>query len=207
MQRRRIGVDHVVGEDDGEGLVADEVCGHQHGVAEAERLALPHVRDVDHVRDLADLLEQFELAALLEEAFELDVDVEMILDRVLAAAGDDDDVLDAGRDASSTPYWMIGLSTSGSISFGCALVAGRNRVPRPAAGKTTLRTDDFTRVILLGGQSYAVGARTVAYNFTMLDPLTCAITRKTSARAAEPRPGRRGRCSSSSRRSKRDAAG
>src|SRR3981189_3430716 len=35
---------------------------------------------------------------------------------------------------------MIGLSTSGSISLGCALVAGRKRVPRPAAGKTALRT-------------------------------------------------------------------
>src|ERR1700754_2663832 len=35
---------------------------------------------------------------------------------------------------------MIGLSTSGSISLGCAFVAGRNRVPRPAAGKTALRT-------------------------------------------------------------------
>src|SRR5438067_8035763 len=46
--------------------------------------------------------------------------------------------------ASSTPYWMIGLSTSGSISLGCALVAGRNRVPRPAAGKTALRTTDGT---------------------------------------------------------------
>src|SRR5436190_2696585 len=34
---------------------------------------------------------------------------------------------------------MTGLSTSTSISFGCALVAGRNRVPRPAAGKTALR--------------------------------------------------------------------
>src|SRR5689334_20586219 len=42
--------------------------------------------------------------------------------------------------ASSTPYWMMGLSTRGSISFGCALVAGRNRVPSPAAGKTALRT-------------------------------------------------------------------
>src|SRR5512135_602282 len=38
--------------------------------------------------------------------------------------------------ASSTTYWISGLSTSGSISFGEALVAGRNRVPRPAAGKT-----------------------------------------------------------------------
>src|SRR5262245_10421489 len=45
--------------------------------------------------------------------------------------------------ASSTTYWIIGLSTRGSISFGCAFVAGRNRVPRPAAGKTPLRT--FTR--------------------------------------------------------------
>src|SRR5215510_9920526 len=38
--------------------------------------------------------------------------------------------------ASSMTYWMRGLSTSGSISFGWALVAGRNRVPNPAAGKT-----------------------------------------------------------------------
>src|SRR5215467_8172470 len=35
---------------------------------------------------------------------------------------------------------MIGLSTIGSISFGCAFVAGRKRVPSPAAGKTALRT-------------------------------------------------------------------
>src|SRR2546421_3982414 len=42
--------------------------------------------------------------------------------------------------ASSTPYWMVGLSTRGSISLGCALVAGRKRVPSPAAGNTALRT-------------------------------------------------------------------
>src|SRR5690349_4658145 len=38
--------------------------------------------------------------------------------------------------ASSTAYWMSGLSTMGSISFGLALVAGRKRVPRPATGNT-----------------------------------------------------------------------
>ena len=42
--------------------------------------------------------------------------------------------------ASSTTYWIAGLSTTGSISFGVALVAGRNRVPSPAAGMTALRT-------------------------------------------------------------------
>jgi len=42
--------------------------------------------------------------------------------------------------ASSTTYWMVGLSTRGSISLGWAFVAGRNLVPSPAAGKTALRT-------------------------------------------------------------------
>src|SRR6185436_18264418 len=40
--------------------------------------------------------------------------------------------------ASSTAYWMSGLSTTGSISLGDALVAGRNRVPRPATGRTAV---------------------------------------------------------------------
>src|SRR5947209_3571883 len=44
------------------------------------------------------------------------------------------------RTASSTTYWIAGLSTTGSISFGCAFVAGRKRVPRPAAGMTALLT-------------------------------------------------------------------
>src|SRR5229473_6480733 len=41
---------------------------------------------------------------------------------------------------SSTTYWICGLSTTVSIYLGCALVAGKKRVPRPAAGKTALRT-------------------------------------------------------------------
>src|SRR5574340_396233 len=42
--------------------------------------------------------------------------------------------------ASSTAYWIRGLSTMGSISLGLALVAGRKRVPRPATGKTAFLT-------------------------------------------------------------------
>src|SRR5215204_5011847 len=41
--------------------------------------------------------------------------------------------------SSITTSWMTGRSTTGSISLGMALVAGRNRVPRPATGKTALR--------------------------------------------------------------------
>ena len=42
--------------------------------------------------------------------------------------------------ASSTAYWINGLSTTGIISLGLALVAGKNREPIPATGKTALRT-------------------------------------------------------------------
>jgi hypothetical protein len=45
--------------------------------------------------------------------------------------------------ASSTPYWMMGLSTTASISFGITLVAGKKRVPNPPAGKTAFRTRFF----------------------------------------------------------------
>jgi hypothetical protein len=49
---------------------------------------------------------------------------------------------------SSTTYWICGLSTTGSISFGCAFVAGRKRVPKPAAGSTALRTRLIGGVII-----------------------------------------------------------
>src|SRR5579885_607150 len=52
--------------------------------------------------------------------------------------------------ASSTAYWITGLSTTGSISFGMALVAGRNLVPMPATGKTALRTGLAADMACLG---------------------------------------------------------
>src|SRR2546423_1856898 len=42
--------------------------------------------------------------------------------------------------ASSTTYWMVGLSMTGTISFGWLFVAGRNLVPSPAAGITAFLT-------------------------------------------------------------------
>ena len=44
------------------------------------------------------------------------------------------------RIASSTAYWISGLSTIGSNSFGMAFVAGKKRVPNPATGNTAFRT-------------------------------------------------------------------
>src|SRR3972149_8861848 len=53
--------------------------------------------------------------------------------------------------ASSTAYWIVGLSTMGSISLGWALVSGRNRVPSPAAGKAAFR---IVMLSLLGDSSH-----------------------------------------------------
>jgi hypothetical protein len=39
--------------------------------------------------------------------------VEVVFDDVLAAAGDENELLDARLPASSTPYWITGLSTTG----------------------------------------------------------------------------------------------
>src|ERR1700674_4893599 len=55
--------------------------------------------------------------------------------------------------ASSTAYWMRGLSTIGSISLGEALVAGRKRVPRPATGKTAFVS------LIMGAPSALLGSR------------------------------------------------
>src|SRR5436190_14116401 len=52
--------------------------------------------------------------------------------------------------ASSIPYCRIGRSTSGSISFGMTLVAGKKRVPKPAQGKTQVRR--FILRIYIGGE-------------------------------------------------------
>src|SRR5580698_5118448 len=51
--------------------------------------------------------------------------------------------------ASSTAYWMRGLSTTGSISLGLALVAGKNRVPRPATGNTAVRITGCDVMLIL----------------------------------------------------------
>src|SRR5918992_2533685 len=80
--------------------------------------------------------------------------------------------------ASSITYWIEGLSTRGSISLGCALVAGRKRVPSPAAGMTAFRT--FTMI-----------PPTSLFRQILLDPGGSPLDLARSGRQREqPRPGR-----------------
>ena len=55
--------------------------------------------------------------------------------------------------ASSIAYWINGRSTSGRISFGTDLVAGRNLVPKPATGKTAFVTFLVITTSLLASDS------------------------------------------------------
>ena len=140
-QDPRLLVHDVVGQQDHEGLVADVGPGHRHGVAEPERLALAHVVHGGQVGDGAHLGQLLVLAGLLEAVLQLERPVEVVLQarRLPRPVMTRMSVIPFWT-ASSTTYWMAGLSTRASISLGWALAAGRNRVPSPAAGITAFLT-------------------------------------------------------------------
>ncbi len=93
---RALGLHHVVREDDGEGLMADQLLGHQHRVPQAQLLLLAHIADLRHVPDLAHPAQHLDVALGLQHGLQLEAVVEMVLDGPLLAAGDDDDLLDPG---------------------------------------------------------------------------------------------------------------
>ncbi len=87
--------DDVVGQEDRERLVPDEVFGHQDGMPEPELLLLADVGDLRQIADVAHLAEHLDVALLLEQVLEFVRQVEVVLDGALLARGDDDDLLDA----------------------------------------------------------------------------------------------------------------
>ena len=76
------------------------VCGGtaQHGVTEPARALLANVEDLGELGDRAYLPQLVDRAGALEQILELERAVEVVLDRALASAGDDEYVVDAGGD-------------------------------------------------------------------------------------------------------------
>ena len=130
-QAGRFGVDHVVGQHHGEGLVAHQFRGAQHGMAQPQRLLLADIGDVDHVRDAADDRQQVLLAARFQQVFQLEADVEMIFDGGFAAAGDDDDVLNARVERLLHAVLDNGLVHDGQHLFGLGLGGGKEAGAKP----------------------------------------------------------------------------
>src|SRR5579885_3101000 len=79
-------------------LLPDQFPGAQYSVPQPQRLLLPHVGHVDHVRDVPHDGQQIVLRTRAQQIFQLETDVEMVLDRRLAPPGDDDDVPDVRGD-------------------------------------------------------------------------------------------------------------
>lgn len=137
-EQRVARVDQVVTEEDRERLVADVRCGAQHGVAEAARVALADVVHGGEVTRLLHLPEPVCVSLAGERGLKFVVAVEVVLEGRLLRPVIMSTSERPAATASSTTYWIAGLSTTGSISLGVALVAGRKRVPSPAAGMTAL---------------------------------------------------------------------
>ena len=125
--------DDVVGQDHRERLVADEVLGHQDRVAEPELLLLADVRHLGQVADRPDLPEHLDVALLLEQVLELVGEVEVVLDRPLLAGGDDDDLLDPGRDGLLDRVLDDRLVDEGQHLLGLGL-GGREETSAPTGG-------------------------------------------------------------------------
>ena len=86
-----------VGQQQRERLVADDFARAPHRMAEAERRLLAGEADGAGFRQgLRQQLQFRRLAALDQGHFELELAVEMVLDDALVAAGDEDEMLDAG---------------------------------------------------------------------------------------------------------------
>jgi hypothetical protein len=126
--------DEDVAEKNGERFVTDEIAGDQYGVAEAERLLLARVADLQHVADLADHFRLIFLAVLFEKTLQRGRGVEMVLDGILAFAGDDDDLLDSGGNALFGDVLNLGLVDDGEHLFGLRF-GGRKETRAEARGR------------------------------------------------------------------------
>ena len=96
-ETRRVAHHQIVGQKDGERLVADQMAGAPHGMAEPERALLAGIGDPAGCRDDGvELVQEIVLAPLAERHFKLGGGIEMVFDGVLRAAGHEIAFLNAG---------------------------------------------------------------------------------------------------------------
>src|ERR1700684_245778 len=100
-------------------------------MAEAESFALPRVTEMDSAADLPNLLGHQGTAMLFEVALEFGRRIEVVLDGVLAAAGDDNDVIDSGCDAFLHGILNQRFINDGKDFFGLCFGGGRKSRAEP----------------------------------------------------------------------------
>ncbi len=117
-------------------LSADVGTCTQDRVSETLRLALPDEMDVGEVARLHHSLESPRVALLHEPHLELGHRVEVVGDRVLVAADDDEDVVDPGVRSLFDDVLDRRLVDDGQHLFRHRLRRGKESSPSPAAGMT-----------------------------------------------------------------------
>ena len=90
LERGRLRIDDVVAEHHGEWFVADQIARLQHSMAQPQRFLLSHITYTGHIRDRAHRRELFSFPPLLKKLFQFEGNVKVILNRGLAASGNDD---------------------------------------------------------------------------------------------------------------------
>ena len=129
----------VVGQYDGKGLVAHQGLGAQHGMAQAQRAWLAHKQAVHVVgRDAAHQREHLALAGVLQLVLQFVRGIEMVLDRALAAAGDEHHVADAGLVGLLDGVLDQGLVHHRQHLLGRCLGGGQEAGAEPRDGKDGL---------------------------------------------------------------------
>ena len=92
-----IGLDQVIGQQNGEGLIIDKLARAPYGVAEPKRAALASIGHATRVRGYAlNLFQLFSLAAFHQDCFQFIGMIEMVFHQVLATARYQDELIDAG---------------------------------------------------------------------------------------------------------------
>src|SRR3989441_191701 len=136
----RVGDQHVT-EQNRERFVADKVASNENGVAKPERLLLPRVAELQHVADFSNHLGLVFFPFFFKKSLERGRRIEMILDGILAFAGDDNDVLDSRRDALFRDVLNLRLVDDGEHLFGLRLGGGQKA--RAEAGGREDRLSNF----------------------------------------------------------------
>ena len=135
LQAGWVGVDYIVGQEHGERLVAHQFTGHEHRVSQAHGFLLPHIGDVDHVRDLPDNRQQVGLLPLLQHLLELVADVEVVFDCALTAAGDNDDLIAACGQSFLDSVLDDRLVDNGQHLFGLRFSGGQKPRTQTCSGE------------------------------------------------------------------------
>ena len=156
-------------------------------MAEAQRLFLVDVGDVDHVRDFADHLQLAGLTAVLQIVLELEGDVEMVDDGTLVPASHDDDLVDASGDRFLDAVLDDGLVDDRQHLLRLRL--GRRQEARAESGgrKDGLANGRHGLLTLLLGLLYLLARRTIAE--CQLDALDTGIIDHHLRRTGLPFPG------------------